>query len=255
MSDHPAYRSQPLVEAVFELFAPADEQTSWNVSSPERVRADLPEYSWHEEHLRDIGIQLEVQKGSLLPLQSPTRERVRRWDKQRNRAVQFGSHMCAYNILAAAYTHFREHRGDVRRVFDLYIGEARPARLGWTGQRYINVVKIPINEPGVSDYFEIYPRLPDSLSGGHRPLAVQVQTVEFRDGKAMVNLSLQGKDECHAIYLLDIYARSDRAIPIEVDALMSWQTDAHEAIWQSFDLSVSEKAKQIFRRSPDVSSS
>lgn len=251
MSPHKHYDQQPLVEAVFELFAQPETRSSWTPAAIAQARTSFPSYQFHEEKIRDIGISLRLKEMSFEPKPVEPRERVRWWDEPRQRAVQFGSHMCAHNVLSSAYTHFVDHRPEIGEVFRFYLEQARPEKLAWVGQRYINSIKLPANEPNVAQYFEIYPRLPETLSGGHRPLAIQIQTVDFGLGTAMVNLSLQSVDDKEATYLLDIYARSSGEIPLDVDALLRWQTDAHEAVWNSFQLSISEKSKQeLFKERP-----
>jgi len=243
VAEHKHYDRQPLIEAIFELFAAPEVNTAWAAGSLACVAMALPEYSSHEEHIRDVGIKLDVgPEGTLRPSALQPRERVRRWDAPRQKAVQFGSHMCAHNVLSAAYTHFEDHKETIGRVLRCYLSEARPERLAWIGQRYINLVKLP--EAGsAAEYFEIYPKLPDRLAGRHRPLAVQVATVEFKNGSAMVNLSFQAIEAGTANYLLDIYARSTGELPIDADALLRWQVEAHEAIYESFQLSASAKSK------------
>lgn len=251
VSRHHRYDQKPLVEAVFELFAEPDVQTSWGAGSFARTGSALPEYASHEEHLRDIGISLQMVDAAIQPTTYEPRERIRRWDASRQKAVQFGPHMCAHNVLSSAYTQFGDHKATIAQVMRCYLDEAKPERLGWIGQRYINVIKVPADDRDVATYFEIYPRLPAELSGGHRQLAVQLQTVEFKNGVAMVNLSLQKLDDVDAAYLLDIYARSSGVVPTDVDALLNWHVEAHEAVWESFQLSVSEKSKtDLFKERP-----
>jgi uncharacterized protein (TIGR04255 family) len=251
VSRHQQYDQQPLVEAVFELFTQPEAWTSWGAGSFAHIATALPEYAFHEEHIRDIGIRLQLVESSLQPTAHQPQERVRRWNATRQKAVQFGSHMCAHNVLSSAYTHFDDHKATIADVMRCFLDEAKPERLGWIGQRYINSINIPADDREVAKYFEIYPQLPASLAGGHRQLAVQIQTVEFKNGVAMVNLSLQKLDDVDATYLLDIYARSSGDVPADVDALLRWQADAHEAVWASFQLSVSEKSKKdLFKERP-----
>lgn len=253
MTQHQHYDRQPLVEAVFELFAQPDPSSTWPPSLVANAKASFPDYQFHEERLRDLGVRLQVTDQVLKQAPLEARDRVRLWDSAHHRAIQFGPHMCAHNVLASAYTHFDDHRRAIGDVFRFYLDHVGPEGIAWIGQRYINVVRTPLNDHDVAQYFEIYPRLPQRLAGGHRPLAVQIETVKLKrgTGTAMVNLSLQSTTQHEAIYVLDIYARSSGEVPRDVDALLSWQTEAHEAVWTSFDLSVSEKCKkELFKERP-----
>jgi uncharacterized protein (TIGR04255 family) len=136
----------------------------------------------------------------------------------------------------------------VRDVLRAYLEEARPQRIGWIGQRYINLIKIPATEIDVVKYFEIYPRLPAPLSGGHRPIAIQVQTLDFKNGSVTVNLTFQGIQEQDAHYVLDVYARSSSDVPVDAEALLRWHEAAHVAVSDSFELSVSDKSRaELFK--------
>ena len=249
MTERPEYKNKPLVEAIYELFADVDTLTAWNSKSFASVSAKLPEYTSHEEHLKDIGIQLQVgPDGIFKPKPYAPRDRIRRWDVERLQAVQFGANMCAYNVMGPAYTHFQNHVTSLRDVIHCYLEEARPERLAWVGQRYINAIRIPIDEIDVASYFSIYPKLPPNLVG-HRPLAIQVQTATLGASQVIVDLSLQQTDDLVAVYTLDIYARSAGEVPVELNALINWHRETHEAVHDAFELSISERSREeLFKR-------
>ena len=252
------YEHQPVIEAVFELFAatsePSDSDdeatvTSWGRDSLERIAPQFPEYMHHEETLTDFRFAIRVADGSLKRSPSEPQTRIRRWNESRDKAVQFGPHMCAYNVLGSAYRHFEDesNRETIRRVIRAYLDEAKPKALGWIGQRYINEINVPIDDVDVRSYFQIYPELPNRLDG-HRPMALQIQILELRNGQVTVNLKSVGTDDRHAKYILDIYARSSENLPIDADALLNWQVDAHKGVSEAFELSVSQRSKtELFK--------
>lgn len=125
--------------------------------------------------MRDIGIQFQVGPEGAIAKQHEPRTRIRRWDQAKQKAVQFGSHMCAFNVLGPAYTRFEDQLDTIKRVVQAYLEEARPSKIEWIGQRFINAIELPIEISNISTYFPIYPQLPLSLNV-HRPLALQIQT-------------------------------------------------------------------------------
>jgi uncharacterized protein (TIGR04255 family) len=252
VSRRPHLDQQPLVEAIFELFAEPSSESRWGSSVDlKAIETALPEYAFHEERLRDLGVHVQFRGGKVQSNLHNPRLRIRRWDEPRQQAVQFGAHMCAHNVLSGAYTTFDDHREVIGRVFRCYLERAEPSQLAWVGQRYINAIQLPADEHDVASYFALYPQLPESLAGGHRELAVQVRTVDFKNGHALVNLSLKGVEGGVATYILDIYARSSGPPPGDPDALLSWQVDAHDAVWKSFELSVTAKSReQLFKERP-----
>lgn len=237
------YDNKPLVEALFELFIEPEQNSAWSVASLETLNQILPAYAFHEERLQDLSMQVQFVEGRIPPVSQIARERIRRWDAEREKAVQFGPHMCCLNVLAGAYTHYSDHKAAIEGVFRFFLEQAVPSRLSWIGQRYINNIQIPLEDRDVASYFEIYPRLPAGLAGGHRPLAVQLKTTDFPGGEVVVNLSLQSTSELSANYFLDVYARSNVPVPPVLESVMHWHDAAHEAVRESFEISVSQKCK------------
>lgn len=246
MSERAYYERKPLREAVFELFADGESAKAWSAQSFVRVFEQLPGYVHHEEQLRDVGIDVQMSADGAVANQRTPQARVRRWDQARQKAVQFGQHMCALNVLGDAYTRFEDQLDTIRLVIHAYLEEARPSKIGWIGQRYINAIKLPISELDVSAYFAIYPHLPSSLNG-HRPLAVQIQTAAEKTGNVFVNLSLETTDDIEATYMLDIYARSEFDVPNDVDALTNWHRSIHDRVHEAFQLSVSDRCRDTFK--------
>lgn len=238
-------KNPPLREAIFELFADPDATTQWS-SSPENVLKQLPEYAHHEERMQDFGIQFQVGPDGPVAREYTPQNRIRRWNQAHQTAVQLGSHMCAYNILGGDYRKFEDHVEGFARVLDLYLAEARPLKIGWIGQRYINAVQLPIDDSDVPSYFTLYPTLPAG-SSLHRPFALQVQMGETKNSTVVVNLALESVDKTAATYLLDIYARSVGDVPNDVHAIKGWHTATHEIVRAAFKASTTEHLRALFR--------
>jgi uncharacterized protein (TIGR04255 family) len=249
MSERPCYERKPLREAVFELFSVMDELPAWSDQSFRRVFSQLPLFAHHEEALQDFGLEVDIAADGTVANQRTVEPRMRRWDQAKQKAVQIGPHMCAYNVLADAYTVFEDQLDTIKQVIQAYLTEARPPRIRWIGQRYLNAIVLPLSTANVGDYFPIYPHLPPSLTG-HRPLAVQVQTAAGSYGTVHVNLSLAKTDDIDATYMLDIYARSETDVPNDADAVTNWHTRIHELVFQAFQLSVSDRCRDRFSESP-----
>jgi uncharacterized protein (TIGR04255 family) len=246
VTQRPIHGRKPLREAVFELYANADAATGSIPVLKSRVMARLPEFTHHEEQLLDFGIRFRLgAEPSLLPEQSEPMPRFRLWDEAKKRAVQFGPHMCAYNVLGAAYTQFEDSEQNIRRVVECFLDEARPAKLAWAGQRYINAIEIPVVQTDVHAFFPIYPRLPSELHG-HLPLAVQVQTETTKNGQVAVSLSLENVSDSIATYVLDIYARSVGELPTEAQAVTEWHRSIHGAVHRAFHVSLSDACRATF---------
>lgn len=243
------YLSPPLVEAVFELFIePAS--ALWSNATFERAREQFSDFSGQEESLEPYDVTMQVGPGRNFShgVQSGP-HRIRRWDTKRQRAIQFSSQMCAYNVLPQAYGHFEQHIDTLTQVFTFFLEEAKPSKIWWVGQRYINLIKIPSQTDDVSSYFAIYPRFPEPLNRGHRPFSLQAQTAEFQRGSVQMGLHLQANNGDTVNYLLDIYASGEVVTP-DLNELIDWQRSAHEQVSASFELCISDRSRdELFGRS------
>lgn len=242
------YNKPPLSEAIYEFFADPSGTNQWSEESFARLAMLIRDFDAKEERLIDRDLIVNVQPSPNLGFNqqvSEPRVRLRRWNAEGTRAVQYGAHMCAYHVLPP-YGHFEHHIPMIRNLLDNYLSRAQPERMAWTGQRAINIVRLPVAGPPAANYFEIYPKLPEALARIHSPLAVQVQTAEFENGSAVVNLALRLVEDGHAVYILDVYARSKDPMPANVDDLLAWQQRAHEALSASFELSITDDSRALF---------
>lgn len=245
----PEYRSPPLIEAVFELFIDGT-GSDWSPRSFERARKHFLDFSGQEERLEPYNIQMRVGPGKNFSHDfQAAPQRLRWWDTARQRAVQFGSNMCAYNVLPQAYGHFDDHLDTLRAVFSFFLEEARPSSVTWIGQRYINLIKVPAGADDVSVYFDIYPRFPAPLNLGHRPFSLQAQVVDFEQGNVQIGLHLQELARETANYVLDVYARSNGPVASATNDLVDWQRIAHKRVSETFELCISNRSRdELFGR-------
>ena len=241
------YDDPPLEEAIFELFV--QPSAPWSAEKSEALAKRLPMFSGKREELEDVSVVFQLGPGkSVAQSVNQASSRTRLWVPEQSRAIQFGAGMCTVNV-RRPYGHFAEHLGTIQDVFAAYLDVTKPHQIGWVGQRYLNIARLPADS-FPSDYFEMYPRLPPELPQAHRPFAVQVETAKFEQGTTIVNLALLEFAPDAAVYTIDIYARSDDTVPLEVDQLMAWQSRAHASIGSSFELTITDTARKLFKAVP-----
>lgn len=241
------YEEPPLEEAIFELFVPP--AADWSTPQIEQMGKLLPRYGGKREDLEDLNVFFRLGPGrSVAQGVNPGIRRTRLWNNEQTRAVQFGPEMCTLNV-RKPYGHFEDHVGDIRALFAAYLTVATPKQLAWVGQRYLNIVRLPPNS-SPSDFFQMYPHLPPELPPAHRPFALQVETASFEQGSTIVNLALLEFGADAAVYTIDIYARSDASVLLDVEQLVGWQTRAHASIGKSFELTITNAARSLFKETP-----
>lgn len=240
------YEESPISEAIFEIVVEPREGAKWDDSLAERLLQRFPSYEQEERaELIDYVVELGP-KGQVQQRSHPRGERIRRWNSDRTRLIQFGPTLCAHNVLSA-YETFDAHLPQARDLFEAYLTEWKPLHVKRIGQRYLNTIRLPTSAESGADYFEIYPTLPSQIRVDHPSLAVQVETVRFENGITVINLSFKGVDDGHPVYLLDIYARSKDSVPSQVDGIIAWQRQAHQAVTDSFELSITDKSRELFQ--------
>jgi uncharacterized protein (TIGR04255 family) len=241
------YDEPPLEEAIFELFVPP--AGSWSADQGEKFAKLLPAYSGKREDLEDLNVFFRLGPGkSVAQGVNPGARRLRLWNPDQTRAVQLGAEMCTHNV-RKPYGHFEDHLDAIKELFAAYLEVMKPQQLGWVGQRYLNIVKLPADS-SPSAYFRMYPHLPPELPQAHRPFAVQVETASFEQGNTLVNLALLEFTPEAAVYTIDIYARSDDTVALDVESLLGWQKRAHASIGESFELTITDEARRLFKEVP-----
>ncbi len=238
------YDEPPLEEAIFELFVPPAE--SWSAEQGEKLAKLLPAYAGKRETLEDLNVFFRLGPGqSVAQGVNPGARRLRLWSQDQTRAVQLGAEMCTHNV-RKPYGHFEDHLDAMKELFAAYLEVMKPQQLGWVGQRYLNIVKLPADS-SPSAFFQMYPHLPPELPQAHRPFAVQVETASFEQGSTVVNLALLEFTPEAAVYTIDIYARSDDTVALDVDSVVGWQNRAHASIGKSFELTITDEARRLFK--------
>jgi uncharacterized protein (TIGR04255 family) len=238
------YGASPIAEAVYEVFVEPRPDLEWTRETAVVIRDAVDGFTGRHEELQDVAMKVsfrqdEVQHG----LRRPP-PRFRWWHENEQRAIQVGANMCAHNVLAP-YSEYESYVGTTERLFAVYLEQTAPVRVSWTGQRYINEVRVPV-ENGPADHFTIYPAV--ELPGQRHPdMALQVETARFQDVSTVTNLVFRRADKEVAVYILDIYARSNQPLERSPGALIDWHARAHDTISESFEFSITDRAREAFK--------
>ena len=237
------YGAPPITEALYEAFVEPRPDLDWSEEKAFTIRDAFDGFTGRSEVLHDVEMQVAVRRDEFQHGVRQAPPRFRWWHDNEKRAVQAGANMCAHNILPP-YSEYEDYVSATERLFSVYLEQTSPVRVTWTGQRYINEVRVPAEcEP--SDFFTIYPAI-QGLGKRHSNMALQVETASFEDVSTVTNLALRRLDDEVAVYTLDIYARSTRPVERSPDALMAWHNLAHRTISESFEFAITNEARAAF---------
>jgi uncharacterized protein (TIGR04255 family) len=242
------YRSAPLVEAVFE-FSP--EGGTLSEDAAQRIRARFADYTGATDKIRTIvgAFRVDAEAGQVTNVPPPpSAHRVRQWNSDRSRMVQFGADLCAFNALPS-YTTFDDYTADMKRLVEAYASEVGSDRTQFLGQRYVNRITIPDDDPG--RYFSVYPggENPGRKPG---PFLIQMEVEQIAGGgQAVMTLAYEQAlpDRGH-VYLLDLYAHvgENSGIPFRWEEASSWQCRAHDAIERAFEFPLTPLCRSLLGR-------
>lgn len=238
------YGEPPIREAVYEVFVEERSDLKWTEEFAEQFRSKFEGFTGDVERLHAVEMQVsmrnnEIQQGIR---QQPPRSRW--WHGEQKRAIQAGPNMCAHNVLSP-YGKYEDYQAETKKLFKTFLDMTQPVSVAWTGQRYINEILMPVGTHP-AEYFAIYPDL-ESIGKKHPNMALQVETASFMGGSTVSNLVFRREDESDAVYTLDIYARSSEQIACDADALTDWHQRAHNTISHSFELAITNNARQAFK--------
>ena len=167
------------------------------------------------------------------------------WNDERNRAVQFGPGVCAFNVLAP-YGHYEDHLPSLQRLTQTYLEVANlPDGLDCS-QRYLNVFDLLLAEHA-DELFSFYPPLPAPLIAKHIHVAVHVEAVEFENGDCTVHLWRGTAGATHVDYRLEVVSRSRHPVAADTEALLQWQQRAHQAVNRAFEMSITPACRKRLR--------
>jgi uncharacterized protein (TIGR04255 family) len=236
------YRNDPIVEAIVE-FAP--DGATLPSEGAERVLAAFADYTGRREDFRPVGAHFDMASGQITPLEATPR--VRQWNQHGTRMVQFGADLCAFNALPP-YTTFQDYVPDMNRLVTAYEQEVGAARTSFLGQRYLNRIAIPNEDP--ARYFTLFPH-GEQADRRPRPFSIQmeIETLAF-GGNLMLTLAYQGATGESHQYLLDLYARvgENPPIPFRWTDMSAWQQAAHEAIENAFEAPLTDRCREMLGR-------
>jgi uncharacterized protein (TIGR04255 family) len=238
------YKQTPVAEAVFECFVhPGD----WSPEVNERlVRRFSDRYTQSPEAIRGlIGVQIKVTPIGAETIQHVA-DRIRVRNSDNTRLIQFGRDMVAFNALPP-YDAYPVYMPAFREIFDAFIEEARPARLQFLGQRYINRISLP-EDADPANYFTHYPKLDSGRK--HRQFTQQFEASTLSSGALMIALGFEGVHDGRPRYVVDLYARSadDPPLALTWDAVAEWNNNAHQALFAAFDTNLTTTGQAYLGR-------
>jgi uncharacterized protein (TIGR04255 family) len=239
------YADPKIVEAVFAIRADAAPAAPWPGDTYQRLANRFVGFASHEERLT-LDAPVARRRSPRTPPSPGTPYRVLRLNHDGSRAVQWGPGICAYNVYPP-YGHYEDHTPNLHRVMEAYLLEEEPHTVGGAEQRYVNELVLARGERP-SDFFTFYPPIGDELQRAHARIHLEVDTATFPGGVVSFSLSRADDTADGVRYVLEVGARSVRALVADADAIVEWHNIAHNALSVTFEMSITDAFRRRLRQ-------
>jgi uncharacterized protein (TIGR04255 family) len=174
------------------------------------------------------------------------RERAQLRSPDGLRLVQVGRDILVINRLRP-YSEFAEWRPDFVEMLALYQELAQPSSFARVGVRYLNKIVVPEPEVELSNYFRLYPEVPEGLGSPHGAFLLRVETTPpaYPDHEFVATFGTSETDDGQPALLLDLYDMA-KAPDGALDRIVDLVDEAHVNVAAAFEHSITDEARRLF---------
>ncbi|MHA1278055.1 MAG: TIGR04255 family protein [Candidatus Helarchaeota archaeon] len=241
------YKNPPVVEALCEFKFISNQQ--WDLTIPgliyEEVRNEFPD----RKQQIGIGVQFRPTERGIEHRVETTPPRVQFYKKDKTALIQVAPDLLAINQLKP-YLTWDKFKLMILEGFKVYKKIAAPKGLTRIGLKYINIIEFGKEAIELKDYFQYYPFIPNDMPQHYGPFLTRVE-FPYEDGNENLILtlsSLPSKKLDIISILLDLDYVMIQPEYISFDQISEWLDKAHERIENAFELSITNKAREMFKK-------
>lgn len=244
------YTNPPVVEALAEVYFV---EANWDMAIPglfyERIRDRFPK----RRQVGQVSVNVEIGPQGIDPkLAQSSMARVQFLTDDESQIVQVGQDVLVVNQLRP-YPRFPDWSPLVAEMLAIYREVARPTGFSRVGVRYINKVVLPGDVFELSDYFKLYPEVPDELGSPYGPFVMRVESHPplHMDHALSTTFGSSETDDGKPALLLDFYDTLALPSPGNLDLVPQFVSDAHDNIEAAFEHTIGDKARELFQEVAD----
>lgn len=249
-TEHPSYPNPTIQEALCEIHFELGEGNSWSPALFEAFSRLIQDEFPASEPVAEIGIRVSVGPEGLGQTLLPPRQRMRYRHKIRPLTWQLSERILTINILPK-YPGWSQMRTDIQDAWSKLSGLLSPMGIGRIGLRYINRLERTRADEKPGDWIVASDYLPRGVLNSGPGLFARIETSLDTANRLIVTLGeLPAEPEAIPGIVLDIdrivelQVTSDHtALPAELDRL-------HDAVWDVFAASKSERLEQYLQGGP-----
>jgi len=239
------YHNPPIIQAVCEFqFIPSGE---WDWTIPGLVYQQIEKEFPQKRQEKALEITIEAQQqGAVAQNVGSSLSKMQFLRPDNSAMVQVGPNLLAVNAMRP-YPGWETLRDLIERQFRIYSNIANPKGYRRIGLRYINQVVLPTLRIEMTDYFNYYPHLPETVEQLHGPFAMRVLHL-YENGRDTLNLQMAHSSAPSTENLaiaLDLDYSVSQAGEIELSKGIEWVDQAHERIEQMFEACITDRTRAL----------
>ena len=168
------------------------------------------------------------------------------YDSDKTKLVQVGFDLLSINMFPP-YPNWEIYKPLILDILNVYLDIAKPKGINRIGLRNINKIFIEESNVNISEYFKFYPNTPeneDVLTNYF--IRVEKQLSEGRDVLVLKNAMIVENEKPGFVLDLDYIMNQPKGI--DVDYVEDWLDMAHNELYQSFELCITDKLREQFNR-------
>jgi uncharacterized protein (TIGR04255 family) len=239
------YKKPPVAQAVCEFKFLSDNPWDWTI--PGLIYQNIQNRFPGKQQEKGFEIQITAQPQKVERTTVPsTLTKMQFLNESKSEMVQVGPDLLAVNILSN-YPGWDSFRGLIQEQLKIYREVARPVSFQRIGLRYMNHIQFPVPNIETTDYFNYYPKLPDSIAQTHGPFTMQVLHAynDDRDALALrmaINVPLAPR----LVIILDLDYHLITPKGVKLDEAEAWIDQAHDKVETMFEACITDKARELF---------
>lgn len=236
------YRKPPIVEAVCEFRFRSTREWDWTIPGLiyDRIKSEFPE----KRQQKSFEVSIAPVEGKITEVGGGL-SKMQFLRSDGSAMVQLGPDLLAINVYPP-YPQWENFEALINNHLALYAGIAEPAGVKRIGLRYIN--KITFQEPTIemTDYFELYPRLPRAVPQEHGTFTMRIMQA-YEGGRDTLNLRMRDvkSNTGTTSILLDLdYFLAQPEFDLKEG--MAWIPVAHQNLEGMFEACITDKTREMF---------
>lgn len=236
------YAKPPLVEALCEFhFVPGQE---WDWTIPGLLYAELETRFPKKQQAEDVEFRVQEDLKNVRRMSS---NRLRFLTDDEKSLIQIGPNVLVINCLQP-YPGWGIFRDMIQDSLAKYARVANPKEVAVLALRYINKINVPQEGAMLEDYLKAIPQVPENLPDTLVGWALSLH-IPFRDMDGMMLLkagSVYEDDKGSFLLDLSFVAMHPGKLGLG-DSLFDWVEAAHDRIEETFEASITDKARSLFQ--------